>query len=547
MRNIQDPDSHSQNSLFDMENAGWQHTQLAPEALAKLDNGIEGIFRRSILKLMPAEEIGKSFDPTKGRPTKELRGVCGLLVFGEFRDWTVEQTANAWCYDASIQYALNLPRDRQYLSERAVDDYRRLLRESEAAQEVFEEVTAAIVRELKLEIKKQRLDSTHINSNMAKFGRLKLLVVAIKRFLEQVKRDEVKIYEELPEELRNRYTESESRLFGIGTKKTRPYEEAIEEAGRDMAELIGRFADVEKIEGWKSFKALARAFSEHYEVTETEIASVLPKAEDENGQSSRVMQNPSDMDAGYDGHKGPGYQVQISQAYDTGEEGPGIIAGCIAQSAAESDSAALAEMYEQQERMGTKPEQTLADGAYGSQGNVEMSASIGVKLVSPVSGKVEKTANKNEAQTAVMEMPLGGRKLTVAEEKREKLNGRRAEQETPEWKREYAKRSGVEGVHEALDRMTGIKRLRVRGMQAVSMSVYFKVTGWNISAAAKIMQKRRKKAKMEAVQRKNTGIYGTMRRYSTTLTRGKAFSLPRPRFSRSQRGIFSKVRQGGLD
>ena len=47
--------------------------------------------------------------------------------------------------------------------------------------------------------------------------------------------------------------------------------------------------------------------------------------EKDNGQSARVLQNSSDPEAGYDGHKGPGYQVQISQAYDTGEEGPGLI------------------------------------------------------------------------------------------------------------------------------------------------------------------------------------------------------------------------------
>jgi len=37
-----------------------------------------------------------------------------------------------------------------------------------------------------------------------------------------------------------------------------------------------------------------------------DVSVVLLKATDGNGQSARVMQNPSDVDAGYDGHKGPG-------------------------------------------------------------------------------------------------------------------------------------------------------------------------------------------------------------------------------------------------
>ena len=146
MRHIVVPESLSQNGLFDSEKFGWWHTQLAPEAFRRLSNGMEGLFRASILKLMPAAEVGEAFDPQIGRPTKELHAMCGLLLLGEYRIWSVEQTANAWCFDASVQFALNLPRDKQNISERTVDNYRQLLRESEAAQDIFESVTGEIIR-----------------------------------------------------------------------------------------------------------------------------------------------------------------------------------------------------------------------------------------------------------------------------------------------------------------------------------------------------------------------------------------------------------------
>ena len=130
MRNIVTPEPLSQNGLFDTGMFGWWHTQLSPEAFLRLSNGMEVVFRASILKLMPAGEIGESFDPQIGRPTKELHAMCGLLLMGEYRNWTVEQTANAWCFDASVQFALNLPRDNQTISERTVDNYRQLLREN---------------------------------------------------------------------------------------------------------------------------------------------------------------------------------------------------------------------------------------------------------------------------------------------------------------------------------------------------------------------------------------------------------------------------------
>ncbi len=176
-----------------------------------------------------------------------------------------------------MQFALNLPRDNQHISERTVDNYRQLLRESESAQVIFDEVTGEIIREMGLEIKKQRLDSTHIFSDMARFGRLKLLAVTVKRFLTQLKRHAPESYQALPEELRKRYAGSESRLFGMGSKSTRPYEESIREVAEDIAELILRFGEQESITGRTSYTALTRVFTEHCEVGEETMAVVLPK------------------------------------------------------------------------------------------------------------------------------------------------------------------------------------------------------------------------------------------------------------------------------
>ena len=98
-----------------------------------------------------------------------------------------------------------------------------------------------------------------------------------------------------------------------------------------------------------------------------------------SGGRAHCLQNPSDTDAGYSGHKGPGHQVQIAQALpprdaDGKIEGPGLLTAC-----------------EPQERA-----------------------------------------------------------------LKERLAARREEQQTAEWKRPYAARSGIEGVHRALDAVTGI-------------------------------------------------------------------------------------------
>jgi hypothetical protein len=82
--------------------------------------------------------------------------VAGRLLLGEFRAWTIAQTAAAWSFAASVPCAPNRPRDRHYLCARALDSYRRLLREDAAAPGIFATVTAALVAELVIENKAPR-------------------------------------------------------------------------------------------------------------------------------------------------------------------------------------------------------------------------------------------------------------------------------------------------------------------------------------------------------------------------------------------------------
>ncbi len=58
------------------------------------------------------------------------------------------------------------------------------------------------------------LGSTHTFSDMASFGRSRMMGVTFKRFLTQVKRHNLDKYNALPESLRQRYTPSVHQPFG---------------------------------------------------------------------------------------------------------------------------------------------------------------------------------------------------------------------------------------------------------------------------------------------------------------------------------------------
>jgi hypothetical protein len=84
----------------------------------------------------------------------------------------------------------------------------------------------------------------------------------------------------------------------------------------------------------------------------TNVASKV-KLNDPKDVSSESLQNPTDPDVSFDGHKGKGFQVQVVESY-TASDVPevkklqfNLITGVKLEGAAKSDSAALAPMVDE--------------------------------------------------------------------------------------------------------------------------------------------------------------------------------------------------------
>ncbi len=180
MRYLDDP---RQTKLFDVFEG-----ILSPVAYRKLQGRWQHLFRTVILSRLPAGKLAEHFDPEMGRPTKELYSMAGLLFVMEFWNWTHKEAADAYMYNMDLQYLLNLQPENQSLCRRTIERYIRLFREDELAQDIMQDVTEELVKRLELNVTQQCLDSTHIESNMAKFGRIRLMATVIRQFLAQVRR-----------------------------------------------------------------------------------------------------------------------------------------------------------------------------------------------------------------------------------------------------------------------------------------------------------------------------------------------------------------------
>ena len=369
MKNVVDP---QQPRLFDPFDGLF-----GPLGLKQIVNGWQGVFRTILLALMPVKQLGEHFDPVMGRPTKELYSVAGLLFLQEAFDWTNDQAVEAFLFRTDVQFAINSEPGIE-MCERTLERYRAHFINDDLAAQTMNDITMELVKNLDLKIDKQRLDSTHVFSNMASFGRTRMMAVTIKRFLTQAQRHHVADFDALPEDLRRRYAPSQAKLFAVKGMSAEQRGKGRQQVAEDMRTLINLFADHAGLRTRPSYQAMATVFGEQCEIVEDKIVIKVKTGGD-------CMQNPSDPDATYDGCKGQGHKVQLVETCSDENEVQLIVAA-LAQTASAHDSAALEPMLADLKAKGLLPEALLADTIYGSDENVRKAADLGVELVSPTPG-----------------------------------------------------------------------------------------------------------------------------------------------------------------
>ena len=227
---------------------------LTEKTRKRLLDGWPGVFRHVILELMPVDAVSGYFDPIMGRPTKELYSTAGLIFIMEFMDWTKDEALDAYSFNMNIQYALNLEPIAHDISERTLERYINLFKEDDLAKATMDKITVKLVDHLGIKIDKQRLDSTHIFSDMASFGRTRLMGVVIKRFLTQVIRSSKNDYNSLEESFRNRYTPGVNRLFADTKKDSQSRRLLRQQVAEDMHFIIRHFGSDSKYNGKDTYK-----------------------------------------------------------------------------------------------------------------------------------------------------------------------------------------------------------------------------------------------------------------------------------------------------
>ena len=93
---------HKQRDMFN------PFAHLGTKRLAALESSWAHLFREEILHNLPAEKLFQFYDEFKGRKTKELYAMLGLVLIQQMEDCTDEQAVQQFAFNLMWQYALNI-------------------------------------------------------------------------------------------------------------------------------------------------------------------------------------------------------------------------------------------------------------------------------------------------------------------------------------------------------------------------------------------------------------------------------------------------------
>jgi len=382
--------TNPQTSLLE---AGWL---LPSKKRQRLEKSWAHAFRTRVMPHIDEEPFRNAFCADNGRPNFSIRLLTGVHLLKETNDLTDEQVIDQVEYNLQWQHALGITPEQAHLVQRTMHSYRVKLMDSARARTMFEDLTRKLAVAEGVSTGRQRLDSTHVMSNIAVLTRLGLFCETVTHLLRTLQRELAGVLDELDGRFRRRYLEREGYFADAKKEQAR---RRLPVVAADVHELVHALQDNEQVRELEAYRLLLRLWQEQCEVVQDdddddrEAGGVADQGDREAGEpkvklrepktvSSSSLQSPHDPDATY-GHKGKGYEVQISET--CGEDNPvQLVTGVAVNGAHESDQAALVPMVEQLSESGMAPDELIADTGYGSGANIVAAAERGVDLQAPV-------------------------------------------------------------------------------------------------------------------------------------------------------------------
>lgn len=369
---------------------------VTPKKARLMERSWAEVFRKKALPLIDEHLFAPMYCPDNGRPNRAVQTVLGVHILKEMFDLTDEQALEQLEFNLLWHHALRLDIEETHLPQKTLHNFRLRLMAHDGGRLAFCETTDRIIEALGLRTGKQRLDSTHIISNIAILTRLGLFCETIRLFLSALKREHPELGEGSGQRLAQRYVKEDGEATSYEDAHSGDGRRRLAVCARDLYRLVERFGGTEVAET-EEYRLLERLLREQCHVGrhrdgrpgeddddagEGKVPIALKEAKEVRSDS---LQSPHDPDLTYSGHKGKGYEVQIAETCDE-ENICQIITHAEVTPSSGSDAAVTVPVIDVLTERKVRPDELLADTLYGSGRNGFEAERRGTEMVSPVAG-----------------------------------------------------------------------------------------------------------------------------------------------------------------
>jgi hypothetical protein len=534
----------TQRQMFGVE------SQLQQSLQARLRASWAEVFNREILPiLLENEDKFASLYGTTGRPNFSIARMLGLCFLQELNNLSDQQALDSYGFDIRWRYALDTSDQDAYLSRRSLVEFRRRLAAQDPdmtiVRSVFENISKAAINKLGISTSEQRVDSTHIVSNICTRGRLDLFQKTIDYFIKSLDK---KRFSRIPKHIKKWHQREPEGWFGLGQVQRKA---KLEQLAGYLHKLLVVFNNDQQVTATAPYQLLVRLFKEQCKVIDksnSDPCSGNSKTiEVKKKSQGETLQSPYDPDASF-GHKGQGYSTQITETCNNKGKCE-IITDFEVDTASRSDKGKTLDIVNRLESADLKPDTLYADGGYPSAPSALEVVTKGVEFIAPVDrarlpedvmgrdqfefdkdgfvvhcpqnqrpvdhrmrssnnkkgsslhaifrgdicracsklGQCPVRAPNNRKRGSSPRNTTGDFRLEITAKLRLR-DQMYADQQTDQWKKRYKIRSGIEATMSELKRSHGIGKLRVRRFAKVRFAVACKVIACNIKRWAKAYQ-----------------------------------------------------------
>lgn len=315
------------------------------------------------------------YSEKKSRPNAPINVLVSALILMNHNNWTYEQLFKEINFNILVKIALGLDSiGEQPFSPATIFNFQNRLNDhyvktgENLLEQVFDRLTEAQLKRLKIKTDIQRTDSFAAVSNIRNYSRIQLLVEVILR-----------IWRVLSDEDQKRFSERFKDYVGkssgqyIYSLKRRDFPKVLETLGELYYWIdtnLKPFYSEKEI-----FKIFERVYSEHFTVVKEKI-EVKPNEE----LNSAILQSPDDLDAAYRKKNGKVIKGQTINVVETAnpENKLNLITDIAVSPANKEDSVVLNERLEAIKEKTGDLEELHFDGAYGSESNDRKMEELGI-------------------------------------------------------------------------------------------------------------------------------------------------------------------------